>query len=161
MTEHALDPEAEVSLETNAPQTAREKAMTYQEDVGVVRACLFPVKVFGVLQDGDAALSRIEKYVEALWHDLHEARLGRMQDDEDELETQRARIRGLEEGESKLVADLVQAGDRIDELAAALEDVADFLEVSSATASRRDEPEMASILSNVSYKTRAALKETP
>jgi len=46
-----------------------------------------------------------------------------------------------------------------DALKATLEDVADFLEITAATAARRDEPEMARILSNVSYKTRRALKE--
>jgi len=49
--------------------------------------------------------------------------------------------------------------DQRDALQASLEETADFLETTAATAARRDEPEMARILSNVSYKTRQALAE--
>lgn len=42
-------------------------------------------------------------------------------------------------------------------LLAALKEVRDFLETASATAARRDEPEIAHILSNVSFKMSAAI----
>lgn len=68
-------------------------------------------------------------------------------------------FKGREQAAQELSELYAEAKRQRDALKAELENVGDFLETSSATAARRDEPEMARILSNVSHKVRQALKD--
>jgi predicted RNase H-like nuclease (RuvC/YqgF family) len=113
-----------------------------------------------------ADVKRLQAEVERLRAELHDAEVliadlrdGVKLNEEYRQEVERLRAesetrRGIIEREAVIVADLSA---EVERLTAALEVVADFLETASATAARRDEPEMARIMSNVSHKTRAAL----
>lgn len=79
------------------------------------------------------------------------------------LDRLEARVKELEEllniAEGAIQRTAEDCADDNDRLREALEQAADFMETSAATAARRDEPEMARILSNASHKLRRALEE--